>query len=113
MRFLALCLLLFSSGAFGDYIDKSESVFFPPEIADLVKTYKSFPAFWWNFVTLEFGDNDEARATAVASEMCRRLGKDPAIAQIGCVGDLSRYADILRDWVRDLTLREPPPEPPS
>lgn len=109
MRFLALCLLLFSSGAFGDYVDKSESVFFPPEIADLVKTYKSFPAFWWNFVTLEFGDNDEARATAVASEMCRRLGKDPAIAQIGCVGDLSRYADILRDWVRDLTLREPAP----
>lgn len=105
---IAWLLCLYSPKANG-FIDKTESVFFPPELAEGVRTFKSFPSFWWNFLVLEY--KDEASGFVEARRICRRLKEQPLLDRIECEQDVTQYQTLVTDWAKDYPRRHPIPSP--
>jgi len=93
-------------------IDRSSSIFFPPQLRDEVLASQQFPTFWWNFVVIEGVRAQDAGAWSTLVATCAALKRLPKafVKTVGCEHDVADFLPAARAWARDYPLRHPLPD---
>lgn len=104
MRFI-FGLSVFTQVAFAQFsVEKSSDIFFPVEAKQLLFAQQNFPAFWWNFAVVEHA----SQKWDLIRNYCQKLNtQKPLIERAECEFNPANYLEIIKDWARDLPLREP------
>lgn len=108
--FLAGWVLLAASTSFAQsFIDRGQSIFFPQGSGEAVQQYKNFPITWWNFIVLDIQNNPQG--LDAANSLCESIlqKNSDLLSKISCHEDIARFLPILKDWARDVPLRQDRP----
>lgn len=105
---LLILLLPLSSPAGTALIDQSHEIFLTEKLSTVTKSFREYPIFWWDFVTLE-GD---IKREAVPS-FCDHLAQEwkQEIKKLPCNFKPETLSALTHDWLEDLPRRQPMPEP--
>lgn len=103
------CAGIGSQPAKAAWFDKSHDIFFPPQFRDKIAVQQEFPVFWWNFMVIEPGP--DGPNWPMLHRLCKRLKEQvPALlSSAECDQGLKDFGPFVRDWARDLPLRETRP----
>lgn len=104
-----LVALLCQGSAASGWIDRSPTIFLPPQLSAQLESQQSFPIFWWNFLILEFQDEETGftKAGQICDVLQTQLGA--LISKSGCRQDLDQFKPIVADWAKDHFLRHKSP----
>lgn len=101
--FLFLVLGIF--GAEASFKDDTSAIFLPKSMAELAQTAQEFPYFWKGLYLVDA--QNESQAIAHAENFCQLMKSEALIADYFCTqSDFKQNDQVLRDWVRDTSLRE-------
>jgi len=109
MKLLILRIFFFFSlgilAADASFRDDSSAIFLPKSMAELAQTAQEFPYFWKGLYLIDAVDPE--KAIAHAESFCQLLKREDLIADYFCTqSDFKQNEKVLREWIRDTSLRE-------